>query len=78
MRKVESVEAAPIPDDLITPNKAAKVARVSISSIYRWILSGMLPAFKRGGSRYLVSRKAVLACLVPVRPKPGMDWRKPA
>jgi excisionase family DNA binding protein len=57
-----------VPEDLITPRAAAKILRAHVGTIYRWILSGKLPAWRRAGARYLVSRADVEALLAPVRP----------
>jgi excisionase family DNA binding protein len=61
-----------IPTDLIRPSQAAKLLNLDIGTIYRWINSGKLPAWKRGGSHYVVSRADVAACLEPVRKQPRL------
>lgn len=52
-----------IPDDLITPKQAAKLLSVHAVTVYRWIHYGVLPAYRRGRSRFLVSKKD-LDCIV--------------
>jgi excisionase family DNA binding protein len=65
-----------IPQDLVTPREAARQLKVHLATIYRWILSGALPAWRRGQNRYMVSRAAVAAMLQPVRPHgPGPATR---
>lgn len=53
------------PDDLISTTEAARLAGVHISSLWRWVMRGHLPAWRRVG-RTLVSRQAVLDLLQPV------------
>lgn len=57
---------ADLPDDLITPRQAARLLRCHIATLHRWIQTGKLPAWRRGGERYLVSESAVLALVEPV------------
>src|SRR5262245_39127297 len=59
-------------EDPITPRCAARLLHVHISTIYRYILSGRLRAWRRVSLRYVVSRKQVLALLEPVDPKEGI------
>lgn len=62
-----------IPADLVTPKVIARDLQCHITSVYRAIHAGRLPAYRRGG-RYLISRAAALALLEPVRVEP----REPA
>lgn len=55
-------------ENLLTPREAAARLGCSTATVYRWILSGKLPAVTRGGTRYLVRPADVLALLTPVRP----------
>lgn len=48
-----------LPDDLISTNEAARLARCSLVSVYRWIRLRKVRAWKRVG-RLLVSRADVL------------------
>jgi excisionase family DNA binding protein len=62
-------------DVLMTTNQAAKLLRVHLATVYRWVLSGKLPAWKRGG-RLVVRRADLDGLLTPVvplreRPRPG-------
>lgn len=54
------------PDDLLTPKQARRIASVCLKSVYRWIRRGLLPAYRRAGTRYLVSEADVRALLRPV------------
>lgn len=65
-----------IPDDLCPVNVAAsllpgsgKRGRISIATVYRWLLAGRLRSWRLGGRRF-VSRQEVLSLLVPVPPRP--------
>lgn len=66
-----------LPGDLVTPREAARILRVHISTVYRWVLHGQLRGWKRAGWRYLVSRKDVegMVAEVVVGPAapPGVD-----
>lgn len=55
-----------IPQDLLTPNEAAKVIGTSSATIRRWIRSGALPGFKLGG-HLRVSKADVLGMLKRVQ-----------
>lgn len=71
-----------IPTDLATPKVIASLLQCHVTSVYRAIHAGRLPAYRRGG-RYLVSRSAALATLelVEVQPRPdpvGDDARHAA
>jgi excisionase family DNA binding protein len=58
----------PEKDELITTRQAANLLQTHVSTIYRWILSGKLPAWRRGG-RHVVKKADLLAMLVPVIPE---------
>ncbi len=47
------------PGDLITPRQASRIAKCHVSTIFRWIQTGELPAWRRGTARYLVSEADV-------------------
>lgn len=52
--------------DLMTPNEVAKLLRVSLRSVYRWIRRGQIGFLEReagAGVRYLIPRSAALAKL---------------
>jgi excisionase family DNA binding protein len=59
-----------IPDDLISPTKAAQILKVHVASVYRWILAGRLRAWTRASTRHLVSEADVRALLQPAVPRP--------
>jgi excisionase family DNA binding protein len=48
-----------IPEDLITTAHAARIARLHIAGIRRWIKSGRLPGYRIGG-RWWVSRAELM------------------
>ncbi len=59
--------------------------KAHIASVYRWILSGKLRAWRRSGGRYLMSRADVERLLVPVEARerieipeaaPGIDQKR--
>lgn len=63
-----------IPNDLIRPGTAAEVLGVAVATIYKYIDRGLLPAWRRRGSRYLqVSRADVEAMLEPVAVVPRAE-----
>jgi excisionase family DNA binding protein len=67
------VERSDPPSDLITTMQAAKIAKVSACSLYRWIVSGKLRAWRLIG-RLRVSEAEVRALLQPVEPKQRPQW----
>jgi len=63
----------PLPRDLLSTSKAARLARCSVKQILRWVATGRLPALKRCG-RYFVRRADVRRLFretVPVRDRPA-------
>lgn len=56
------------PADLLTPEEAAVLLRISGATIRRWIKIGTLPAFKIG-TRLRIAKADVLAMLKPVPPE---------
>jgi excisionase family DNA binding protein len=61
---------AEIPTDLISPREAAKLLRTGVSTVYRFIQDRRLRSWKRAHTRYLVSRREVLALFVEEVPPP--------
>jgi excisionase family DNA binding protein len=59
-----------MPNDLITPTQAAKLVKTHVSTIFRWIHRGRLPAFRRAGSRFLIRLSDLRGVLEPTRPSP--------
>lgn len=55
-----------IPEDLVTPARAAELVGVTRSSIYRWVASGKIKAWRRGEYLLLLSERDVRAMLRPV------------
>lgn len=55
-----------LPPDLITPREAATLLRWHITTVYRMIRAGEIPAWRRGRGRYLVSQKDVERLCEPV------------
>lgn len=65
------------PDDLITPGRAARILRLNVKTVYRWIVGDRkadpptppkIRSWKRAGTRYMVSEADVRALLEPTRP----------
>lgn len=46
----------PAPSDLITPKAAARVARVSVATIYRMLADGRLRAWRGASNRRMVRK----------------------
>lgn len=63
--------------DLLKPTEAAKLLRVNVGQVYRWIMAGLLPSqrtpTKRGLGHLRIERADVLALLQPVRRKPVLQ-----
>jgi excisionase family DNA binding protein len=59
-----------LPQDLITPNRAARRLRLNVATVYRWIQRGWLQAWKLPGRGVRVSRAEVLAAARPVQVQP--------
>jgi excisionase family DNA binding protein len=55
-----------LPDDLVTIPVAAGRLRVDPSTVHRWIGKGKLRAWRRAGTRRLVSMREVLGLIQPV------------
>lgn len=71
-----------LPEDLITPREAARLLHLHVSAVYRMVMRGRIRAWKRGTSRYLLSRQEVMALLAPeppqpdaLRPRRAESWR---
>ena len=62
---MDTSKRSDVPDDLISPREASQVLGVHLASIYRFIEDGRLPAWRRAGTRWRVSKAAVLGLLVP-------------
>ncbi len=54
------------PDDLVTIPEAAGRLRVDPSTVHRWIGRGKLRAWRRAGTRRLISMADVLALIQPI------------
>jgi excisionase family DNA binding protein len=54
-------------DEVLTTNQIARLLKVHIASVYRWLLSGKLVGYRRGG-RFVVRRQDLEAFLEPVVP----------
>lgn len=46
-----------VPDDLIDVAAAAILVKAHPSTVYRWLRRGNLRGWRKGGARYLISRK---------------------
>ena len=65
------------PTDLITPKQASRILRVHLSTIYRFVMTKRLPAWKRAGNRYMVRRSDVEGLMRRFEP-PTLPPRRPA
>lgn len=66
-----------LPADLITPHRAARIAKCHQATVYRWIFAGKLRAWRRAGARYLISESEVRALIQPVVVEES-EFRTPA
>jgi excisionase family DNA binding protein len=71
------VPGPPIPADLISTTEARALLGVTRDTLYHWIHSGKLPAWKRCG-RLLVSRAGLTALYQPVPVRPPLDFPTPS
>lgn len=69
------VAMSPLPNDLISPKQAAKIVGCHAVTVYRWIHYGILPAYRRGRSRFLVSRADLDHIVVKFEPLPEIVLR---
>jgi len=69
-REMNTQASSEIPGDLITPNRAARIVKVHISTIHRWIQTSKVCAWRRGLERYLVSEADVRKMVAPYVPPP--------
>lgn len=60
----------PSPTDLLTTGKAAKIAGVSLGTVWQWCVNGHLPFIRPGGG-YLITRHDLDAFLAKPRKRPG-------
>jgi hypothetical protein len=67
------METDDLPDDLLTLAEAARLARASPSSVYRWTRTGRLRGWVRTGGVVFVSAAEVRGLFRAVRPprQPG-------
>ena len=64
-------ETPRVPADLLSPKAAARLLDIHISTLYRWVLTGRLKSYWRGGCRRLISRADLLALIRPAEaPRP--------
>ncbi|HZZ82103.1 MAG TPA: excisionase family DNA-binding protein [Gemmataceae bacterium] len=61
---------ARMPDDPVSPKEAAKLLKVSGTTIRSWIAAGKMPAVRIGG-RFWMDRADVLAKVERVQPATG-------
>ncbi len=67
---------AALPKDLISTTEARELLGISRDTLYCWIRTGKLPAWKRCG-RLLVSRAALDELYEPVAVRPVLDFPSP-
>lgn len=56
-----------VPNDLVTPAEAATIAKVDRQTVYRWIWSGTLPAWRVGRRKVMVSRSDLFRQMQPAK-----------
>jgi excisionase family DNA binding protein len=54
--------------EYLSPKATAKLLQVHTTTIYSWVKSGKLRAFRRAGTRLRIARADVESLLVPVVP----------
>jgi excisionase family DNA binding protein len=68
-------------ENLMTPAEVAKLLRVSLRSVYRWVNRGQLAAQHLPGGGLRIEREDALAMLTPAgqeRPKHRAGAKRPA
>ena len=62
--------------EFITPKQFARLARTHVSTVLRWILHGKIPARRRAGRFFYVSREDALRFLegAPVVASVKIEW----
>lgn len=58
-------------DDLVSVRDAARVLRVSESTVWRWINEDLLPSYRVGRKRVYLKRRELTPLLRPARQKGG-------
>lgn len=78
MRTQPITNPADLPTDLIDVARAARLAKVHISAVHRWVQKAKIRAWKRCG-RYLVSQAELFGLFEPVtKPTPIVEKVVPA
>lgn len=57
-----------LPDDLISLTQGAKLAKMHVSAMWRWAMTGKIPSWRRG-SRLFVRRADVEQLFHKVKPR---------
>lgn len=63
------------PEDIIPASKAARLARIGLSGLWRWVLTGKLRGWKRGG-RLFVSKADILATFQEITGVGEAEYRR--
>lgn len=63
------------PEDIIPASKAARLARIGLSGLWRWVLTGKLRGWKRGG-RLFVSKADILATFEEITGVGEAEYRR--
>ena len=70
MNESSGVTALPF-DDLVSVRDAARLLRVSESTVWRWINADAVPSYRVGRKRVYLKRSDLALLLRPARPKAG-------
>jgi len=65
------VAAAETWNDFVTVDQAASILRVSRSTLWRWLKTGVLPAYRIGGRRVWLQRSDLMRLVKPVNVAPN-------
>jgi excisionase family DNA binding protein len=66
MNETVTVPASDRETDFVTAHEAAAILRISQSTLWRWLGSGVLQGYRRGGRRVWLRRSELAAVAVPV------------
>lgn len=58
-------------EEYVTVTKAAELMKISPSTLWRWLKSGDLPAYRLGQRRVLIRRDDLETMITPFKPKKG-------
>ena len=65
-----------LPDDLIDTTEAARLLRCHVATVFRWILAGKLPGWRRGRRHFVRRADVVAAWTRPKEQPPKLESRR--